>query len=119
MKNFYEFVNLISEAPAPPPSSSPPAGSSPPTPPDAGGLSPSPSLFPPTGMGGIGGMGSGPSLGGMGGGSPSPDLGGGAMGGGSGPIGPVKPTSIKTIDVWTALQKVIDSKNGQSKQKQL
>jgi hypothetical protein len=117
MKNFYEFLDIINEAPETPPASpgsggNPPAGGSPT--PAAGGL----------GAGGLGGGLGGPAAslppmaGPPGGGMPDMSLGSpqGDLGGNS-PQAPVKPTKIKSLNVWTALEKFINSKNKDSNAK--
>ena len=118
MKSFYDFLNIINEAPAPPPGGPPPSAAATP--------SPAASAAPPAPAGIGGGLGGGlggppPSLG-MGGSPAMPDLGGP---GGPGMQGepnqnaPIKPNVIKPVSVWSALQKIIDSKSGQPKQKKL
>ena len=105
MKNFYDFLKIINEAPQAAPATDapkPPEGSSPAQSAPAG-LGSTPNL----GGGLGGGLGSAPpSIGGPAGmpdmslGGPSPDLGGS-------PQAPVKSTVIKPVSVWTALEKFI------------
>lgn len=117
MKTFYQFLN---EAPLTPPGA-------PPTPPPGGPASPptgGASLGGPPSPGGGGGLG-GPPMGGgglggppMGGGSPS--LGSPPMGGDpSKPQGQINVQKSKPLSVWQALEKIIQSKNGQSQNKML
>jgi len=116
MINFYDFINILNEAPTPPPTTSTPPKN--PTPPAGGTNSPeigSPSNAPlggPAGGigGGIGSLGPGPVGGSSIGGPPelSPS---GSMG--SGKSGPVAVQKVKSIDVWSALEKLIKNNNGQ------
>lgn len=106
MANFYDLLNIINEAPAAPPA--PAADAAPVAAPPSGSPSTPPSLGP---TGGLGGSSAPPSIppGLSGGGMPdlsmgSPDQANSPKG------GPVTPTKIKSINVWSALEKFISSK---------
>lgn len=100
MKSFYEYINIIKEAPEAEPAGSPPATAAP-SPPAA-------SMPPPMDSGGLG-MGAMPSLGGPPGGLPGAEPG---MDASQQQVNPVSPKKIKSLNVWDALENLI--KNSKS-----
>lgn len=107
--NFKQFI--INEAD--PPMGAPPMGS----PPMGGGMG---GGMPPMGGGGLPGGGMPPMGGGMGGGMPpGPMPGADPLGGGMGMQPPAqnKPLEIEFLDVWTVLEKLIEEKPEEDKNK--
>ena len=100
MKSFYEYMNIIKEAPEAEPASAPPTPA-----PNAPAASMTP---PPMDSGGLG-MGAMPSLGGPQGGLPGAEPG---MDASQQQVNPVSPKKIKSLNVWDALENLI--KNSKS-----